>query len=236
MSGRRGDDDVGEEGGRRKAAPKGEVAAAAGSSVPGQGRAQPDEVAVADAEAGTSADATEATGTVTERHHELAFRLWGGARYHQRRIAYFRGLDSFIAFLTLGVGSGTVATWAMSADAWIAGLLGALATAAGLLAVVVRPLDQATAHRKLLDTYLRLEADLEAVAAPPNLDAIGRALAELDEPPQKTALLALVHNEYCRRIGAPPEEYAEIPPLWRLVAHVIDCPPEKIRAVGDSRR
>ena len=162
---------------------------------------------------GRKAEINRRRSFVSTPHESLHITMFGvrrSARYHERRRAFFEGVNTTILFLQVAAGSLAVGTWIKSADSE-AGLI-ALAGLAGLLAavnLVVGTQRKATLHSSLAQQFLRLERDMLPFEADRDISSdkvteFQQARIELEEtePPKLRVIDLLCHNELVMGVSA----------------------------------
>lgn len=173
-------------------------------------------------------------------HDSLHITMFGvrrSARYHERRRAFFEGVNTTILFLQVAAGSLAVGTWIKSAHSEV-GLI-ALAGLAGLLAavnLVVGTQRKATLHSSLAQQFLRLERDMLPFEADREVSSekvteFQQARIELEEtePPKLRVIDLLCHNELVMGVSAYRNGKIYDVPAWkRWLGHALDLDVQRI--------
>jgi hypothetical protein len=144
------------------------------------------------------------TDELSEKRHEISYRLRLSVRYHQRRVRFFDGWDLLAKGLSILAGTSAIgALWADEKHlaAWITAGITAVTT----LSLVCGVAAKARLHADFARKYLELEASLVSSVNPTEqflADIDGKVrMIEAQEPPPLGALVTLCQNELARQEG-----------------------------------
>jgi hypothetical protein len=165
------------------------------------------------------------TEELTRRWFKLLFGVGVSIRYHVCRRAFFDRIHGSYTFVALVASSAAVATLLKGnggthdAAAWLAGFVSVLSA----INLVVRPSEKARAHHDFVRRFTDIERAMLAIEQPTQEDyariANQRIALDAEEPPTKTYLAAICHNESIRAMGLDSGDAVPIGALRRSMAH-----------------
>lgn len=146
----------------------------------------------------------------------LLFGVQRSARYHSRRESFFIRLDRLNSFVSIVLGTTTVAAILQAEDwpSWIKLAAPAAITCLSALDLVIGFSERAKQHAEFRRRYCAIEACMTGAANEADLDKCkkDRLGIEAGEPPKMFALDLLCHNELLRALGferANPKQVSE---------------------------
>jgi hypothetical protein len=166
-----------------------------------------------------------------DRLHNLLFGVRRSARYHARRVRFYRRFDKTVRVLTVISGAGVI-TAAMAdaiGDEWVK-VFAAIVAGVAAIDLVIGSTTCAVDHERLRQRFIELERRIvlagDQVAAEAIDGFIAERLAiEMTEPPILRTLDILCHNELARAMGCDESEQKPVPWLNRRLADFLDFGP-----------
>lgn len=162
---------------------------------------------------------------IDEAISDLEYRAELGIRYHQRRRRFFDSTRTALQVMSIFGSSGAVATYfAAGAADWVKiGFITALALGQAI-ALAVRPDEKAREHTRFAMAFADCDRSLKTLpAATPAAvrDVTHQLLSiEREEPPTRKVLMAMVRNDYARRVGS--RERVPVSRLQAALANFVD--------------
>lgn len=169
--------------------------------------------------------------TTHEQFHNLLFEVRRSVRYHLHRRRFFEGVQDFTIFLSVVMGSSTIATFSdfIGSDAmplWVKLLPAALATILSSIVLVKGVSRKISLHADFARQFIELQRELEACRSNPTEESLAgitdKLLAiEMSELPILRALDMICYNEVIRSMYPDPEykqHQYKIGPMRRYLA------------------
>lgn len=141
------------------------------------------------------------------RRYDLLLGVRRSVRYHDHRRRFYLGVQAWINFANVALGSAAAAQFFVTLGAeWVQLGFPAVIALLSALSLVVGVSDKAAQHFDLYRRFIRLERRfLGAPLDTPTLDRLEdkRLAIEMDEPSDDQALDVACHNELVRSEGRP---------------------------------
>ena len=162
------------------------------------------------------------------RYSDLLFGVRRSVRYHRRRERFLDVAGAWFRVLTAGAGAATALALLAEFSAWQVSTAAVATAVFSVLDIVFMPERTARLHNELARDFIALEQDMLRIPPDPPQDdvtaLVARRLAiEMREPPHLRALNLMCHNELVKAMGAPADNYVDIPWYQRgLMAQLAD--------------
>lgn len=155
---------------------------------------------------------------MANKHYDLTWGAERSTRYHDRRLAFYKSLESIINTLTLLFGSAAIAALLGSDKSALAVTMSVLVAIGSFIALTMRPATMAEVHSRLKQRFVAMSQILVDVR-PDDEDKLRAAEKERldierEEPPIYRALDLLAHNELCLARGKDSPDCLYVVPWW----------------------
>lgn len=161
---------------------------------------------------------------LADQHHALLFGVRRSARYHLRRRRFFELWHATTNFVGILSGSAAVVA-AVKEFSVVAAWLGVIVAFASAFDLVIGTAEMARKHSDLAARFILLEKEIVLAGDPTEANlrthTAQRLKIEADEPPILRTLDRLCHNELCRAMGEPSENFKRIPWYQKRLAQFI---------------
>ena len=169
-----------------------------------------------------------------KEYRDLLFGIRRSIRYHAKRQAFYEGWERWTTFLTLLLGSGTVALAVQKSSIGAAVVGFAVSVISGAKLVWAFGI-KAGKHSQFVRDFTRLEKELRGDTSKETVLKVTheRLTIEADEPPQRQALSVLCHNELAQAMGSSREEMYKVNPFRRLTANYYNWQGKQWEQISD---
>ncbi len=189
----------------------------------------------------TVATAVASSDGLTELWSDLSFAVRRSVRYHTHRRKFFDGLDTLFCFLVIICGGGALTTaFSPGGNRIVAAITGGAMAILGSLDLAIGFSTRARDHHDLSREFSELERWIIRVGNQPTWDDYTemhnrRLEIEEEEPPVKKSLNCYCHNEMCRAMGKPDDEFVDMKWYHTWFKQVLDLYPSELIKFKDKK-